>query len=241
VVIPCCILRWLDGFPSQDVEIRQPEDRVSKSPPGKPRRALRCSSQKSDLTNRSPRLAELDDADWRPRTAPDRPPAPRMRWLPRRPVRCRPRRRVDCDSRQPLLDGARRRLERGFDPEALLTMRMHDRPYDTLDPKPIREWAKLTIAERDRRGLQRERRLDQTMPRHDIWAHQQTMRAWPGADSPKASAPFLDPASDGRSGMSTMALATSCGHSVTASNAGKKHRQWRHDPLQIDRSSPYIK
>jgi hypothetical protein len=134
-------------------------------------------------------------------------------------------------SRQPLLDGARRLLERGFDPEALLTMRMHDRPYDSFHPKPVREWAKWTIAERDRRGLQRERRLDQTMPCH---AHMGSPAGDEGLaggrDSPKASATFLDPASDGRSGMSTMALTTSCGHSVTASNAGKKHRLWRHGP-----------
>jgi hypothetical protein len=37
-------------------------------------------------------------------------------------------------SRQPLLDGARRLLQRGFDPEALLTMRMHNRPYDSFPP-----------------------------------------------------------------------------------------------------------
>jgi hypothetical protein len=60
-------------------------------------------------------------------------------------------------SRQPLLDGARRLLERGFDPEALLTMRMHDRPYDSFHPKPIGEWAKWTIAELDCRGLRRKR------------------------------------------------------------------------------------
>lgn len=60
-------------------------------------------------------------------------------------------------SRQPLLDGARRLLERGFDPEALLTIRMHDRSYDSFHPKPIREWAKWTIAELDRRGLRRRR------------------------------------------------------------------------------------
>jgi hypothetical protein len=60
-------------------------------------------------------------------------------------------------SRQPLLHGARRLLERGFDPEALLTMRMHDRPYDSFHPKPIREWAKWTIKELDRRGLRRQR------------------------------------------------------------------------------------
>lgn len=60
-------------------------------------------------------------------------------------------------SRQPLLDGARRLLERGFDPEALLAIRMHDRPYDSFHPRPIGEWAKWTIAELDCRGLRRKR------------------------------------------------------------------------------------
>jgi hypothetical protein len=60
-------------------------------------------------------------------------------------------------SRQPLLDGARALLARGFDPHAMLTMRLASSAADSFRPKPIREWAKWTIAERDRGGLQRER------------------------------------------------------------------------------------
>lgn len=73
-------------------------------------------------------------------------------------------------SRQPLLDGARRLLGRGFDPEAPLTMRMHDRPYDSFRPKPIREWAKWTIKELDRRGLRRQRweRLQNARSLHPV-------------------------------------------------------------------------
>jgi hypothetical protein len=64
---------------------------------------------------------------------------------------------VIVTSRQPLLDGARALLARGFDPEAMLTMRTDNRAYDSFDPKPIGEWAKWTIAELDRRGLRRRR------------------------------------------------------------------------------------
>jgi hypothetical protein len=58
-------------------------------------------------------------------------------------------------SRQPLLNGARALLARGFDPDAMLTMRHAGRAYDSFHPKPLREWARWTITERDRRGLQR--------------------------------------------------------------------------------------
>jgi hypothetical protein len=75
-------------------------------------------------------------------------------------------------SRQPLLDGARRLLERGFDPEALLTMQMHDRPYDSFQPKPMRELAEWTIKELDRRGLRRQRwePFQYARPAHPIHA-----------------------------------------------------------------------
>ena len=60
-------------------------------------------------------------------------------------------------SRQPLLDGARALLARGFDPDALLTMRHAGRDYDSFRPQAIGELAKWTITERDRKGLRRER------------------------------------------------------------------------------------
>jgi hypothetical protein len=58
-------------------------------------------------------------------------------------------------SRQPLLDGARALLARGFDPDAMLTIRLASSAADSFRPKPIREWARWTITERDRGGLQR--------------------------------------------------------------------------------------
>ena len=60
-------------------------------------------------------------------------------------------------SRQPLLDGARALLARGFDPDAMLTIRLASSAADSFRPKPIREWARWTITERDRDGLRRER------------------------------------------------------------------------------------
>jgi hypothetical protein len=56
-------------------------------------------------------------------------------------------------SRQPLLDGARALLARGFDPDAMLTIRLASSPADSFRPKP--EWARWTITERERGGLQR--------------------------------------------------------------------------------------
>jgi hypothetical protein len=58
-------------------------------------------------------------------------------------------------SRQPLVDGARELLARGFDPAALLTMRQHDRPYDSFRPAPIGQWAKWTYEESESVGLKR--------------------------------------------------------------------------------------
>jgi hypothetical protein len=42
-------------------------------------------------------------------------------------------------SRQPLVDGARELLARGFDPAALLTMRHEGSTYDSFLPAPIGE------------------------------------------------------------------------------------------------------
>jgi hypothetical protein len=60
-------------------------------------------------------------------------------------------------SRQPLLDGARALLARGFNPDAMLTIQLASSAADSFRPKPIREWARWTITERDRDGLRRER------------------------------------------------------------------------------------
>jgi hypothetical protein len=56
-------------------------------------------------------------------------------------------------TRQPLVDGARNLLARGFDPKTLLTMRHEGKAYDSFQPLPIGQWAKWTYEERDRGGL----------------------------------------------------------------------------------------
>ena len=56
-------------------------------------------------------------------------------------------------SRQPLVDGARELLARGFDLATLLTMRYEGKGYDSFQPLPIGKWACWTYEERDRDGL----------------------------------------------------------------------------------------
>jgi hypothetical protein len=60
-------------------------------------------------------------------------------------------------SRQPLYDGARKLLDRGFAPTELLSIHHAGKDYDSFEPAPIGELAKWTIAESDRGGLQRQR------------------------------------------------------------------------------------
>jgi hypothetical protein len=62
-----------------------------------------------------------------------------------------------CTSHQPLLDGARELLRRGFDPATLLTMRHAGKTYDSFIPKPIAELAKWTAVERGSGGPRLER------------------------------------------------------------------------------------
>jgi hypothetical protein len=50
-------------------------------------------------------------------------------------------------SHQPLVDGARKLLEQGYGPDALLTIRHHDRAYDSFPAQPIGALARLTYAE----------------------------------------------------------------------------------------------
>jgi hypothetical protein len=58
-------------------------------------------------------------------------------------------------TRQPLVDGARELLARGFDPATSLTMRIEGKSYDSFQPMPIGEWAKWTYAEGEERALRR--------------------------------------------------------------------------------------
>jgi|SRR5262245_26255041 len=58
-------------------------------------------------------------------------------------------------SRQPLVDGARELLARGFDPATPLTMRHEDSLHDSFRPLPIGTWAGWTYEEGERTALQR--------------------------------------------------------------------------------------
>jgi hypothetical protein len=55
------------------------------------------------------------------------------------------------------MTGARKPLEMGQDPDALLTIRHADRDFDSFEPRPIGELAQWAIKERDCGGLRRER------------------------------------------------------------------------------------
>jgi hypothetical protein len=62
---------------------------------------------------------------------------------------------IATNTKQPLVDGARELLGRGFDPATPLTMRMEGNTYDSFQPLPIGEWAKWTYAESEERALRR--------------------------------------------------------------------------------------
>jgi hypothetical protein len=68
-------------------------------------------------------------------------------------------------TRQPLVDGARELLARGFDPTTPLTMRHKGKGYDSFQPLPIGHWAKWTYKERERDGLTVERWMPFAAPR----------------------------------------------------------------------------
>ena len=53
-------------------------------------------------------------------------------------------------SHQPLVDGARKLLAKGYDPAEPLTMRHAGKAYDSFVPQPISEWARWTYVMRDR-------------------------------------------------------------------------------------------
>jgi hypothetical protein len=54
---------------------------------------------------------------------------------------------VVASTRQPLADGARELLARGFDPATPLTMRHEGKAYDSFQPLPIGQWAGWTYTE----------------------------------------------------------------------------------------------
>ena len=57
-------------------------------------------------------------------------------------------------SREPLFDGARELLARGYDPSTLMTTRHEGKTFDNFKPAPIGKLAQLMIVEADIRGLQ---------------------------------------------------------------------------------------
>jgi hypothetical protein len=61
---------------------------------------------------------------------------------------------VVCVSDQPLFDGARELLQRGYHPAARLTTRHLGKPYDNFVPARLDRLAKWTVSESDRDGLQ---------------------------------------------------------------------------------------
>jgi hypothetical protein len=67
-------------------------------------------------------------------------------------------------SRQPVVDGARELLARGFDPATPLTMRHQGKAYDSVKLAPICEWAKWTYSEGERSPLKRQRWKPREMP-----------------------------------------------------------------------------
>ncbi|MGI9487034.1 MAG: hypothetical protein ACR2RF_14390 [Geminicoccaceae bacterium] len=56
-------------------------------------------------------------------------------------------------SSQPMYDGARALMNRGFTAETLLTMRHHDRDYDSFKPLPIGWLAQWSQTFSDKRGF----------------------------------------------------------------------------------------
>ena len=64
---------------------------------------------------------------------------------------------VVSGSKQPLVDGARELLARGFQPARPLTMRHDGSSHDSFAPLPIGKWAKLTYKEGEKDALKRAR------------------------------------------------------------------------------------
>ena len=62
---------------------------------------------------------------------------------------------IVAGTRQPLVDGARELLARGFDPAVLLTMRHEGKAYDSFQPLPIGRWAGWTYKEGEKDALRR--------------------------------------------------------------------------------------
>jgi hypothetical protein len=79
-------------------------------------------------------------------------------------------------SRQPLVDGARELLTRGYDPATPLTMRHQGSTCDSFKPAPIGEWAMWTYTEGETSPLRKAR----WMPRAAVGEGQKS-GVWPAA------------------------------------------------------------
>jgi hypothetical protein len=64
---------------------------------------------------------------------------------------------IVTSTRQPLVDGARELLARGFDPATLLTMRHDGSTHDSFQPLPIGQWVGWTYEESGTKPLRRVR------------------------------------------------------------------------------------
>ena len=71
---------------------------------------------------------------------------------------------IVTSTRQPLVDGARELLARGFDPSALLTIRHEGKSYDSIQALPIGKWAGWTYTEGETTPL----RCVRWMPRPSV-------------------------------------------------------------------------
>ena len=72
-----------------------------------------------------------------------------------------------CRSHQPIAEGARELLKRGFDPSLPITMRHHGKGFDSYLPHSLGVWAQITYSEGDKQGVRREKwrpRLDRGLP-----------------------------------------------------------------------------
>ena len=85
---------------------------------------------------------------------------------------------IVASTRQPLVDGARELLARGFDPATPLTMRHEGKAYDSFKPLPIGHWAKWTYKEGEKDALRR-----------TAWMPLPTDRGWQKSSSEPSVAP----------------------------------------------------
>ena len=60
---------------------------------------------------------------------------------------------IICQSDQPLVDGARVLVNRGFDPSLAMTVRHAGKAFDSFTAQRLSDLAKWTYSEGDRQGL----------------------------------------------------------------------------------------